>query len=189
MLPSGPWRMMRHPLCPLIPIVPATSFSKNSFGHPLRASLGLDPEPWKNFTRVVALHLVLDRLLTLTITRQLCSGREAERDQIVESISSVVSEMPFARRTDVAAKAGWLPSDIVDDLREVNRVRNRLLHFSPHRKRFDETPEITPTGFKAFALRGHHAYYGLITAILPLFAEAADNPEVNPESGWCRVIG
>src|SRR5215813_14668257 len=104
MLPSGPWRMMRHPLCPLIPIVPATSFSKNSFGHPLRASLGLDPEPWKNFTRVVALHLVLDRLLTLTITRQLCSGREAERDQIVESISSVVSEMPFARRIDVAAK-------------------------------------------------------------------------------------
>lgn len=154
---------------------PGDDVLEEFFWGPLREALGLGPEAWKNFTRVLALHLVLDRLLTLTITTRLCAGAGAE-GQVVEPITNAVAELSFRQRIEVTTKAGWVAADVADDLREVNRVRNKLLHFDPQRNRFEGVPEIaSAAAFRQFTLRGQHAYTKLAGQLLPLFEKATED--------------
>jgi hypothetical protein len=151
-----------------------------TFWGPLRDSLDLTPERWKYLTRIVSLHLVLDRLLTLLITTRLCSGGGTPGG-IVETMENGVAELSFARRIELAAKAEWVSAEVAGDLREVNRVRNRLLHFNPKRHRFDDLPEIAPdTAFWEFTRYGFHAWMGLNTLLMPQFEKAAED-EPSPQ--------
>ncbi len=145
------------------------------FWSPLRHAVGLDPAQWTNLTRVVGLHLVLDRLLTLTIVARLSAGVVATG--VIDPMADAVAEMSFGRRLELVAKAGWVAADAVADLREVNRVRNRLLHFGPRRKLFEGVPEIrSAAAFREFTQRGHLAFVALVDPLTPLLEQAAEEP-------------
>ena len=145
------------------------------FWTPLRFTLDLDPAQWTNLTRVVGLHVVLDRLLTLTILNRLGAGETVRG--LVATTPGAVAGMKFERRLKVVEEAEWVAAEAVADLREVNRVRNRLLHFDPRRKLFEEVPEIrTAATFREFTRRGHLAFMGLAGPLMPLLERAAEEP-------------
>jgi hypothetical protein len=121
---------------------PNDALLEELFWSPLRGTLELDTEQSRNLICVVGLHLVLDRLLTLNIVTRLCSGGGTQG--IVETMTEAVADLSFGRRLEMVARAGWVAADVIVDLREVNRVRNRLLHFDPRRKRFEGVPELVP---------------------------------------------
>ena len=145
---------------------PESDVMESFFWRPLRDGLGLDSEQWDNVMRVVTLHLVLDRLLTALITHHLrAPGVSAD---IVWNVMKAVGALNFARRIELAEKSQWLPADVAADVREINRVRNKLLHFDPQRQRLDHVSEIASAeAFEKLTKRGHHAYYALVTLLLP----------------------
>jgi hypothetical protein len=144
---------------------------------PMREAMMLGPVQWKNFTSLVVLHLTLDRMLSLRIALGLAAepGAATAKPGTVDQIIDAVAELSFHRRVGIAETAGWATPEVAGHLREVNRVRNRLLHFNPNHTGFEHVPEIaTAEAFKILAARGNVALRGILAGeLLALFLAAA----------------
>ncbi len=99
------------------------SWSHARYREVSETAIGLTEEQWGNLTNLVALHMVLDRLLSLRLLVMLYSTGWVEQGA-VDELLSIVAEIPFGRRIEMAKAAGLLPADVLADLKEVNRVRN-----------------------------------------------------------------
>ncbi len=147
---------------------------------PMREAMHLTPVQWTNFTNLVVLHLMLDRMLSLRIGLGLCSGPglATAKAGTVDKILDAVAQLTFDRRIGIAESAGWATPDVAGHLREVNRVRNRLLHFNPNHTGFDHVPEIaTVEAFKILAARGHAALDGILDGEIRALFEQAAKPD------------
>ena len=140
---------------------------------PLREAIGLTEEQWGNLTNLVALHMVLDRLLSLRILVMMYSTGWVEQGA-VDELLSIVAEIPFGRRIEMARAADLLPADTIADLKEVNRARNSLLHFKPKFKEdFKEVAEINSMeALRRLAQHGLRGFDALMKELLPLFEAA-----------------
>jgi len=139
-----------------------------------RESIGLNESQWENLTRLVGLHMVLDRMLTLRLLTALC-GLSAIRSGTVEKLASTVAEISFGRRLALAKDSGLLSDESASDLTEVNRVRNSLLHFRPRSKEgFSGIPEInSPESLRTLVQSAVRVFGALTKDLLPLFEAAA----------------
>jgi len=146
---------------------------------PWREGIGLDEAQWANLTNLIGMHMVLDRLLSMRILLGLCSIGKVEKGG-VERLATVVAEISFGRRLELAKESGLLTADAAGDLSEVNRVRNRLMHFRPKLKdAFESVPEInSDEALRALARRGLQAFQALMKDdLLRLFEDAAKADE------------
>lgn len=146
---------------------------------PWRKGIGLNEGQWANLTNLVGMHMVLDRLLSIRILSALCSLGKVEKGGIGR-LATVVADMTFGRRLDLARESGLLTAEAAEDLKEVNRVRNSLMHFKPKMKgRLGDVPEInSDEALKALTQRGLRAFEALMKGDpLHLFEDAAKADE------------
>jgi hypothetical protein len=77
------------------------------------------------FTRILALHSLLDRLVTLVLATRLA----ASSDSIFDALAS----LPLASRVDLASTLNVVPRGAAESILEIDRTRNRLVHSKPTR--------------------------------------------------------
>ena len=75
------------------------------------------------FTRLLAVHSLLDRLVTLAVAARLAPGGESVFDDM--------ASMPFATRVALAASLSVVPRAAAESILEIDRARNRLVHSKP----------------------------------------------------------
>ena len=87
-------------------------------------------EKIERLNRLLILHLLLDRLLTLLVAQKLgaCSQRESPD---IQKIIVDVATLPIPRRMELAMHLGVIDGDVGGKILEVNRVRNSVIHFKP----------------------------------------------------------
>ena len=143
---------------------------------PWREAIGLDEGQWANLTNLVALHMVLDRMLTLRLLTALCTLGTVPQGG-VEKLAAIVAEMAFGRRLALATECGILSEESAADLSEVNRARNTALHFKPRLKEgFKGIAEIDSTeSLNALFRRATRVFRVLTKELLPLFEAAAED--------------
>jgi hypothetical protein len=101
-----------------------------NIGRIFSLSLGVADSEIDNFAMLVMVHAFADRLLSLALAHSLAGDRpDQQLDRIVDSIA----DLSFTKRVDLAENLGILASDPANDLREVNRMRNNLLHWRPRK--------------------------------------------------------
>ena len=77
------------------------------------------------FTRILALHSLLDRLVTLVLATRLA----ASSDSIFDALAS----LPLTSRVDLASTLNVVPRGAAESILEIDRTRNRLVHSKPTR--------------------------------------------------------
>lgn len=106
---------------------------------PVLEAFGLSSHQFTNLAKLVTLHLLLDQLLSLWILSAMQPTPTTSREKQLE----VIANMGFAQRLELGQASGWIPAEAVPDMREVNRVRNAVLHWHPKRQGgLAEIPEI-----------------------------------------------
>ena len=75
------------------------------------------------FTRLLAVHSLLDRLVTLALAARLAPGSDSVFDDM--------AAMPFATRVALASSLSVVPRAAAESILEVDRARNRLVHSKP----------------------------------------------------------
>jgi hypothetical protein len=96
---------------------------------PAPAPAPADPLTWPGlddadrFTRLLAVHSLLDRLVTLALAARLAPGGESVFDDM--------ASMPFATRVALAASLNVVPRAAAESILEIDRARNRLVHSKP----------------------------------------------------------
>ena len=95
----------------------------------LFASVGLDSnEKIDRLNCILVAHLLVDRLLTLVVAAKLGVCGEATD---VEKIIVDVAPLTMPKRTELAQHLGVIEPAVAENILEVNRVRNKLVHFKP----------------------------------------------------------
>jgi hypothetical protein len=84
-------------------------------------------------TRVLVVHSLLDRLVTLVLATKLASSSESRAATDIETTLSAIVPLPILTRVDLASRLGVVAPGVAETLVEVNRVRNGLVHFKPPR--------------------------------------------------------
>jgi hypothetical protein len=75
------------------------------------------------FTRLLAVHSLLDRLVTLALAGRLAvSG---------ESIADTLASLPLSSRVALASTSSALPRAAAETILEIDGMRNRLVHSTP----------------------------------------------------------
>ncbi|HTI56710.1 MAG TPA: hypothetical protein VMC04_20920 [Verrucomicrobiae bacterium] len=114
------------------------------------------------FTRLLAVHSLLDRLVTVALaTRLAASG---------ESIFDTMAALPFPSRVALASTLHVVPDAAAESILEMDRVRNRLVHSksAPGKPAWDVggAVESVPQDVLDRALRkGFEAAQGLIATL------------------------
>lgn len=75
------------------------------------------------FTRLLAVHSLLDRLVTLALAARLVPGS----DSVFEAMAS----MPFPSRVALASALSVVPRAAAESILEIDRARSRLVHSKP----------------------------------------------------------
>jgi hypothetical protein len=75
------------------------------------------------FTRLLAVHSLLDRLLTLALAARLAPGSDSVFDDM--------AAMPFPSRVALASSLSVVPRAAAESILEIDRARNRLVHAKP----------------------------------------------------------
>ncbi|MGH7349203.1 MAG: hypothetical protein ACREI6_04250 [Candidatus Rokuibacteriota bacterium] len=97
-------------------------------------AVGLDSdEKIDRLTRVLLVHSLLDRLVTLVLATKLASSRESKEASNIEKALADIALLPIPTRLDLGSVLGVVAPGVAESIREVNRVRNRLVHFNPTR--------------------------------------------------------
>jgi hypothetical protein len=75
------------------------------------------------FTRLLAVHSLLDRLVTLALAGRLAAS--------AESTSDALAALPLSSRVALASTSSALPRGAAESILEIDRMRNRLVHSTP----------------------------------------------------------
>jgi hypothetical protein len=96
-------------------------------------SVGLDsPEKIERLNRLLVVHLLIDRLLTLALAAKLASCSSAAEPDIDKIVVDNATR-PIPDRAEAVYDLGLIDRDMADKILRVNAVRNRLVHFKPKR--------------------------------------------------------
>ncbi len=105
-----------------------------------------DDEKAERVMRLLVIHLILDRLLSVLLAGRMVP--EPDNSSLVEAIREL-AKLQFASRLKLAKALGMLSSELARDIGEINRVRNDFIHFKPKKGtklmtgwNLDEIPEI-----------------------------------------------
>jgi hypothetical protein len=110
-----------------------TAFDKLDWAGVYQA-VGLDSdEKVDRLTRVLVVQFLLDRLVTLVLAAELASSRESRAGRDLENILDDIAPLPIPIRVDLASRLGVVAPGVAESIVEVDRVRNRLVHFKPTR--------------------------------------------------------
>jgi hypothetical protein len=100
----------------------------------LYQAVGLDSdEQVDRLTRVLVVHFLLDRLVTVVLATKLASSSESNEAPDIEHTLSDIAPLAIATRVDLASILGVVAPGVAESIVEVNRLRNRLVHFKPTR--------------------------------------------------------
>jgi hypothetical protein len=92
----------------------------------LHQTIGLDTdEKVDRFTRLLAVHALLDRLVTLVLATKVAAGREPLFD--------ATASLSFSSRVALAVSLNVVPSTAAESILEIDRVWNRWVHSKPTR--------------------------------------------------------
>lgn len=98
----------------------------------LYQAVGLDSdEHVDRLTRVLVVHSLLDRLVTMVLATTLASSSESNEAPDIENMLSAVAPLPIPARVDLASRLGLVAAGVAESIVEVNRLRNKLVHFKP----------------------------------------------------------
>lgn len=113
---------------------------------PLLESVGLDTEKGERLTRLLVVHLLLDRLLTIGLIKKKILQSSSSDAPDLKKITNDTSDLRFAARVGLAEGLGIVTPAIAAAMSEVNKVRNSLVHYKPKLGgkgwAVDEVPEI-----------------------------------------------
>lgn len=100
----------------------------------LYQAIGLDSdEQVDRLTRVLVVHFLLDRLVTVVLATKLASSSESNEAPDIENTLSDIAPLAIATRVDLASILGVVAPGVAESIVEVNRLRNRLVHFKSTR--------------------------------------------------------
>ena len=114
------------------------------------------------FTRLLAVHSLLDRLVTLALAGRLAASGE--------SISDALASLSLSARVALASTSSAFPRAAAESILEIDRMRNRLVHSTPTpgKPTWDVSgaAESIPTDVYDRCLRkGFEAAQALVTAL------------------------
>lgn len=127
----------------------------------LYQAIGLDSdEKMDRVARVLVVHSVLDRLVTLVLVSKLASEKTLED----------IAPLPISTRLDLGSALGVVAPGVAESILEVDRVRDRLIHFKPTRgKRAWDVSDVeeiaSPDAFDKCTRRGIEAVQNLMSAL------------------------
>lgn len=99
-------------------------------------TVGLDPaEKLDRLGRVLVVHSLLDRLLTLVLATKIASSSESREAPGVDKALADIAPLPMPARIDLGSALGLLAPALAESINEVDRVRSRLAHPRPARGR------------------------------------------------------
>ena len=97
-------------------------------------AVGLDSdEKVDRLTRVLVVHSLLDRLVTLVLATKIASSRESAEGPDVEKALADIAPLPLPTRIDLGSALGVLAPAVAESVVEVDRVRHRLAQHRPPR--------------------------------------------------------
>jgi hypothetical protein len=112
------------------------------------------------FTRLLAVHSLLDRLVTVALAARLAASGE--------SIFDTMAALPFPSRVALASTLHVVPDAAAESILEIDRARNRLVHSrsTPGKPPWDvsgvvESPEVLDRALR----EGFEAAQGLIATL------------------------
>jgi hypothetical protein len=107
------------------------------------------------FTRLLAIHALLDRLVTLVLATKLAASSE--------SIFDAMPSLAISSRVALALTLNVLPAAAAETILEIDRVRNGLVHSKPTRGKpaWDVTDAVESESLR----KGLEAAQGLMSAL------------------------
>ncbi len=100
----------------------------------LYQAVGLDSdEQVDRLTRVLVVQFLLDRLVAMVLATKLASSSESSEAPDIEDTLRDIAPLPIATRVDLASILGVVVPGVAESIVEINRLRNRLVHFKPTR--------------------------------------------------------
>lgn len=128
--------------------------------------LHLDSDQIGNFTNLVTIHSILDRMLSVLVVVAIARGAPSASPPI-EQLLQTLADLGFAKRVELAEVMGLVSVDTAGDLREVNRVRNKVVHWKPAQGfGLDAVEEMTSReSFKQLAVRAARAIVAISKAL------------------------
>jgi hypothetical protein len=143
----------------------------------LHEAIGLDSdEKVDRFSRLLALHSVLDRLVTLVLARKLAASSASRRDADLDAIFDATAALPIASRVALALTLTVVSPAAAESILEIDRARNGLVYSKPtHGKPawdISGAVESVPQDVHDKSLRrGLEAAQGLMAALRPAAQE------------------
>lgn len=143
----------------------------------LHEAIGLDSdEKVDRFTRLLAVHSLLDRLVTLVLARKLAASSESRRDSDIETILDATVSLSIVSRVALALTLNVVSPAAAESILEIDRARNGLVHSKPTRGKpawdVSGAVESIPQDVYDKSLRkGLEAAQGLMAALRPAAQE------------------
>ena len=98
----------------------------------LYQAVGLDSdEQVDRLTRVLVVHFLLDRLVTVALATKLASNSNSIEAPDIANTLSDIALMPLPTRATLASIMGVVAPAVAESIVEVNRLRNRLVQVKP----------------------------------------------------------
>jgi hypothetical protein len=99
-------------------------------------TVGLDTaEKVDRLTRVLVVHSLLDRLVTLVLATKIASSSESREAPGIDTVLANIAPLPMPARIDLGSAIGVVAPALAESITEVDRVRSRLAHPRPARGR------------------------------------------------------
>ncbi|MGH7396075.1 MAG: hypothetical protein ACRELW_00905, partial [Candidatus Rokuibacteriota bacterium] len=95
-------------------------------------AVGLDSdEEVDRLTRVLVVHSLLDRFVTLALATKLASSRESREAPGREGALGDIARLPIPARIDLVSVLGVIAPEVAESILEVDRARNDLVRCAP----------------------------------------------------------
>ncbi|HSE04690.1 MAG TPA: hypothetical protein VLK35_11110 [Methylomirabilota bacterium] len=140
----------------------------------LHEAIGLDSDDRVDrFTRLLAIHSLLDRLVTLVLARKLVAGSESKRDADAETILDATASLPIVSRVALALTLNVVSPAAAESILEIDRARHGLVHSKPTRgKSAWDVSGAVETVAQESLRKGLEAAQGLMSMLRPPAPEA-----------------
>ncbi len=98
----------------------------------LYQTVGLDSdEQVDRLTRVLVVHFLLDRLVTVALATKLASSSKSNHAPDIPNMLSGITLMPLTARAHLASILGVVAPAVAESIVEVDRLRNQLVQVKP----------------------------------------------------------
>jgi hypothetical protein len=109
--------------------IPPPSGKRDWAGLYRALGLGSD-EQVDRLSRVLAVHFLLDRLVTLVVATKLAASRDGDAGDIEDTAGGIVS-WPMADRVDLGSRLGVIAREVAESIVVVDRLRKSLVGSRP----------------------------------------------------------